>query len=242
MRVLAIGNSYSQDATRYLHDIAKADGVELEVVNLYIGGCSLEKHYRNMLSGEKAYNLQFDGHMTGFFVSIDDALLNRQWDVVTIQQVSHGAPRPETYHPYAEAIAAHIRKCQPKAKLLFHQTWAYEEGCDRLKNVAGYDSAAAMLADIKTAYAQVGAQLKVDGIIPSGELMFSLTTRGIEKIHRDTFHATLGLGRYALGLLWYRVLTGNSVADNTFCTFDEPVSEAERQIAKACAEVFQPIL
>lgn len=241
MRVLAIGNSYSQDATRYLHDIAKADGVELEVVNLYIGGCSLERHYRNMLSGEKAYNLQFDGHMTGFFVSIDDALLNREWDVVTIQQVSYGAPHAETYRPYAEEIADHIRICQPKAKLLLHQTWFYEEGSERLKNKAGYDSAAAMLADIKTAYTQIAGELKADGIIPAGELMFSLTTRGIEKVHRDTFHATLGLGRYALGLLWYRVLTGNSVANNTFCAFDEPVTEAEMQIAKACADLFQPI-
>ena len=177
MRILAIGNSYSQDATRYLHDIAKADGVELEVVNLYIGGCSLERHYRNMLSGEPAYNLQFDGHMTGFFVSIDDALLSRQWDVVTIQQVSYGAPDPETYRPYAEAIAEHIRECQPKAKLLMHQTWFYEEGSERLKNVAKYDSAAAMLADIKTAYTQIAAELKADGIIPAGELMFSLTNR-----------------------------------------------------------------
>ena len=241
MRVLAIGNSYSQDATRYLHDIAKADGVELEVVNLYIGGCSLERHYRNMLSGEKAYNLQFDGHMTGFFVSIDDVLLNRQWDVVTIQQVSYDAPKPDSYQPYAAAIAAHIRKCQPKAKLLLHQTWFYEEGSEKLKFRAGYDSAAAMLADIKTAYTQIAAELKADGIIPAGELMFSLTTRGIEKVHRDTFHATLGLGRYALGLLWYRVLTGRSVADNTFCAFDEPVSDAEMQIAKACADLFQPL-
>ena len=50
MRVLAIGNSYSQDATRYLYGIARAGGVDVKVVNLYIGGCSLSRHYRNMLS------------------------------------------------------------------------------------------------------------------------------------------------------------------------------------------------
>ena len=44
MKVLAIGNSFSEDATRYLHDIAKADGVALEVANLYIGGCPLDRH------------------------------------------------------------------------------------------------------------------------------------------------------------------------------------------------------
>ena len=57
MNVLSIGNSFSQDAHRYLHAIAKADGVELHTFNLYIGGCSLSRHYRNMLSRERAYTL-----------------------------------------------------------------------------------------------------------------------------------------------------------------------------------------
>ncbi|MGN1128615.1 MAG: DUF4886 domain-containing protein, partial [Candidatus Flemingiibacterium sp.] len=44
LKVLSIGNSFSQDAQRWLHDIAAADGVELLAKNLYIGGCSLERH------------------------------------------------------------------------------------------------------------------------------------------------------------------------------------------------------
>ena len=60
MNILAIGNSFSQDATRYLHGIARADGVTLEVVNLYIGGCSLERHYRNMMADTRAYELQYN--------------------------------------------------------------------------------------------------------------------------------------------------------------------------------------
>ena len=39
MKVLAIGNSFSNDAMRYLHGIAKADGVDMKTVNLFIGGC-----------------------------------------------------------------------------------------------------------------------------------------------------------------------------------------------------------
>lgn len=44
IKILAIGNSFSQDATQFIHDIAKADGVDTKVVNLYIGGCSLQRH------------------------------------------------------------------------------------------------------------------------------------------------------------------------------------------------------
>ena len=66
MKILAIGNSYSSDATRYLYGIARADGVKIKVVNLYIGGCSLYRHYRNMLSSEKAYTMELDGISSGF--------------------------------------------------------------------------------------------------------------------------------------------------------------------------------
>ena len=88
MQVLSIGNSFSADAQRYLHRIALADGVELKTCNLYIGGCSLETHHRNMLSEERAYELQANGFPTGFKVSIKEALLNRKWDVITLQQAS----------------------------------------------------------------------------------------------------------------------------------------------------------
>ena len=34
MNILAIGNSFSQDATRYLHQMAEADGGTLHIANL----------------------------------------------------------------------------------------------------------------------------------------------------------------------------------------------------------------
>ncbi len=54
MKILAIGNSFSQDATRYLQDIAASAGEELFVRNLYIGGCSLEMHSKNIAENANA--------------------------------------------------------------------------------------------------------------------------------------------------------------------------------------------
>lgn len=241
MNVLAIGNSFSEDATRYLHDIARAGGSELEVVNLYISGCSLERHYRNMLGNKKEYGLQCNGHKTFFLVTLEDALLSRPWDVITLQQASHFSPFKDSYTPYLEALADYVRDCAPKAKLLIHQTWAYEDGSDRLYNKAGYDTAAHMLADILSAYEQAADLVNADGIIPSGELMMKLLSSGIPKVHRDTYHASYGLGRYALGLLWYRMLTGNTAAENAFRDFDAPVTAQEQQIVKSCVDAFQPL-
>lgn len=238
MNILAIGNSFSSDATRYLHQIARKRGQKIEVANLYIGGCPLERHFRNMLSGERAYELHYNGQSTGFSVSLKEALLNREWDIITIQQASHFSFKKETFVPYAETLTEYVRSCAPKAKVFMHETWAYEDGSARLHDVAGYEKAADMLRDIMAAYHETAEELELDGFIPSGEMLFKLIGSGIPKIHRDTFHASFGLGRYALALLWYHVITGESVKDDTFCDLDEFASAEELAIARECVDSF----
>ena len=240
MNILAIGNSFSQDATRYLHQIARADGVNLQVANLYIGGCPLERHFRNMMADNRAYDLQYNGQSTGFYVSIKEALLNRSWDVITLQQVSSQSPRPDSYYPYINALYDYVKEHVPKAKVLIHQTWAYEQGSEKLAKL-GYEDHKVMFDQLKAAYEQACQTVGADGIIPSGQLFQNLLAAGWEKVHRDTYHARLGATRYAVGLLWYRMLTGKSVAENTFCDFDEPVTEEEIRTAKVCVDAFAPI-
>lgn len=233
MNILSVGNSFSTDAHRYLHGIAKEDGVELNTFNLFIGGCPLSLHYQNMLSEERAYSLEMNGQETGFKVSLNEAVLNREWDFVTVQQVSHQSPRYETYQPYLNNIIEYIRACVPKAKLVVHQTWAYEQGGELLHKL-GYCHYYDMLSDIKKAYQEAAKQIDADYIIPSGELFHALLENGIEKVHRDTFHASYGLGRYALGLIWYSILTGNDIANNLFNDFDDTVSTEQIAIVKKC--------
>ena len=234
MQILAIGNSFSQDATRYLHKIARRAGEKLTVVNLYIGGCSLATHYRNMLLEERAYELQVNGEATGFKVSLKEALLNRDWDVVTMQQASHYSTKYETYQPYLNALAAYVKQLCPKARQVIHQTWSYERDSERLTVKMGYDTPSQMTADIVAAYTKAAADVGADAIIPSGELFEKMLANGMEKVHRDTFHASYGAGRYALALLWYGVICQKDVSTDTFDDLDEPVSEAERAIVVRC--------
>lgn len=236
MNVLSIGNSYSQDAQRYLSRIAEADGVELETYNLVIGGCPLSRHYRNMLSEKDAYGLEINGKPTGFTVSLKQALLSRDWDVVTVQQASHFSFNYRTYQPFLHKLVEYIRLCVPQAKIYIQQTWAYEQDSARLNEKAGYTDQKDMFNDLKQAYDQAAKDENLDGIIPSGTVFQELLANGIEKVHRDTFHASLGLGRYALGLIWYKVLTGNDIQGNTFSKFDEEVTPEQVAIAKKSVE------
>lgn len=237
MRVLAISNSFGVDASRYLHQIARSSGVKLDICTLYISGCSLELHYRNMLSDQQAYELYFNGSNIGFKTSVSETLLSGRYDVVTIQQASGSSTKPDMYMPYAQELCDYIRTCQPKAKILIHQTWAYEDGSQKLANM-GYETAKAMFADIEKAYMLCSETVDADGIIPSGKLMMTLLDKGVKRVHRDTYHATYGLGRYALGLLWFRILTGNNVTGNTYRDFDEEVSEEEIALAQEIVDTF----
>lgn len=227
MKVLSIGNSFSFDAHRYLQRLAKKDGVALKTVNLHIGGCTLRTHYLNMLKGEPNYAFCFNGEETGIKVSISEALASDDWDIVTLQQASHDSMKYETYTPYIEELAEYIRKYCPHAKLFIHETWGYEDGSERLKNV-GYESEKEMYDSIKKCYRKAATAIKADGFIPCGKAMLLAPQFGARIVRRDTFHASLGAGRYLLALTWYKALTGRDITDNDFSDFDEPVEEEVR--------------
>ena len=231
MKILSIGNSFSQDAQRYLHRLAKKAGAELTSANLYIGGCTLRTHYLNMLDDVAAYTYEFNGESTGLKVSIRQALVSNDWDVITLQQASPSSVKYETFTPYLEELAAYVRKYCPHSKLMIHQTWAYEADSDRLKTRMGFDTPAQMLSAVRAAYRQAADVIGADATIPAGEAMLRAVELGIGKIHRDTFHASLGAGRYLLALCWYRALTGADITGNDFDDFDAPVTEEERKIA-----------
>jgi len=224
MKILAIGNSFSSDATRYLHEISLAGGCPIKVVNLYIGGCSLATHYKNMNNDAREYALEFNGQATGFNVTIREALQSDDWDFVTLQQASHFSPYYDTYVPYLKALSDYVRFHAPKAKQAFHRTWAYENGSHRLCTELGYETHLAMFNDIKTASDKAISEIGFDLTIPSGELIARMVSEGIEPVYRDTFHLSLGAGRYAVAALWYTLFTGKSINDNDFCKFDEDIA------------------
>ncbi len=229
IKVLAIGNSFSQDATRYLRKIAQAAGDDIKVMNLYIGGCPLWRHYKNICSDAPAYSLEIDGESTGFDVSIRQALLSNEWDFVTMQQVSNQSPDYDTYQPYLDALSDYVMTYAPKAKQVIHQTWAYENGSDRLCKDMGYLKDSDMFENVRNAYAQAAEDISADLIIPSGEAMLLAANQGFT-MHRDTFHASFGIGRYLLAATWYEALTGKSVIGTPMFPLD--VSADENEILK----------
>ena len=236
MKILFIANSFGEDTTRYLHGIARADGKNWKVVNLYIGGCSLYRHYRNMLSGEAAYEFQINGHKSGIMVSLTQALLSDEWDVVVTQQCSPQSGDESSYEPFATALAEFVRIHAPKAKFYIQQTWTFETDAPRFK-LTSFTNPADMIEAIKHCYEQMAKNTRAWGIIPNGEVMYKLwqekANYGIEAVHRDGFHAHKGIGRYLLALNVYATLSGRDISENSFSDFDEEVTPEAAAAARA---------
>ncbi|MBQ9120911.1 MAG: DUF4886 domain-containing protein [Clostridia bacterium] len=237
MKVLAIGNSFSQDAFTYLHQIAEGGGEDLTCLGLYIGGCPLSLHAENIRTGAAAYLYQKNGDTSGDrCTSIADALAECDWDVVSLQQVSHDSGLYETYLPYLDEVADFVRTKCPGAKIVIHQTWAYETDSQH-GGFANYDrDQVKMYNCLVDAYEKAADRLGVE-IIPVGQVIQTLRgtptfdyANGAPSLCRDGFHLSIPQGRYAAGLTWYAALTGKSAATSAYVP--EGVTEEEENLIK----------
>ena len=213
-KILAIGNSFSEDATRYIHQIAESAGEECLVVNLYIGGCPLWYHADNIVTNKQEYRYERNGEITTRLVSIAEAMAEEDWDVITIQQASGLSGKIESFTPFADELLAYIRENKPAAKIYFHQTWAYPDG-SRHPDFVKYDfSQKKMFSQIVSA-SRGYASSRGLGIILSGETIEELRgkkeftpSKGGVDLCRDGFHLNLVYGRYAAGAAWFATIFG----------------------------------
>lgn len=170
VRLLTVGNSFSQNATRYLPNLATAGGHKLIHRPIVVGGASLQLH------AEKAQAYEKD--LAGLYAnkrSLQQELAAEPWDFVTIQQASIKSHDLGTYRPYAAELRDYITKYAPSAKLLVHETWAYR--CDdprfAVKSPKSGEPATqeAMYRGLASAYRTIAAELGAR-LIPVGDACY----------------------------------------------------------------------
>ena len=216
LKVLAIGNSFSSDATEYLWDIAKDGGVEKIIIgNLYIGGCALDKHYSNIKanSGAYTYYKNTNGRWTSASgVSVQKGLADEEWDIVTVQQASGSSGVETSYAPLSK-ILDFIAENEPNADVYWHLTWAYQGNSTHSSfPTYGKDQMKMYNAILKALNSKVKVQESIVGIIPSGTAVQNLRSSYIgDTITRDGYHMSYDYGRYTVALTWFAYLTGGDV-------------------------------
>lgn len=210
IKILSIGNSFSQDSTALLQLLTD----KIKVRNLYIGGCSLDMHAANIENDAAKYEFQENGEkMQNALVSIKEALTCDKWDYITVQQVSGRSGIFDSFYPYLDKLLEYIRKYSD-AEIVLHETWSYETDSAH-PDFAAYNSDREQMAQaIKETYERVAAKENLR-IIRVGEAVQNLRAKpsfdyknGGLSLNRDGFHLSLSYGRLLAASVWCKFFTG----------------------------------
>ena len=240
MKVLAIGNSFSDDSMEYLYPVLQALGMEnISLGNLYIGGCEVQRHVDNIQTGAPLYEYRTNTDnewKNALERTISDGVCEQAWEVVTMQQGSHDSGRKETYQNLPTLIEFVRSKLGQGVKLLWNMTWAYQQDSTH-PGFANYQN------DQKTMYNAILDAVQ-SCVLPTGEFMTVIpvgtavqnarTSYLGDTLTRDGFHLSIPFGRYLAALTWGRVLTGKPLGNVSYAP--EGVTEEMKAIAIESAE------
>ena len=240
VRILAIGNSFSQDAVeQYLHELAEAEGISTIIGNMFIGGCSLERHVKNARDNAPAYayrKIGTDGKKREKGkMSLETVLADEDWDYVSLQQASPFSGMYETYEASLPELIEYVKARLPKkTKLMLHQTWAYAS-TSRHSGFKNYNcNQLTMYQAIADAVKKAAKANKIKIVIPSGTAIQNARTSVIgDHLNRDGYHLDVKIGRYTAACTWFERIFKHNVVGNPYTP--EGLDEARKAVAQKAA-------
>ena len=236
LSLLMIGNSFSEDTVSYAYEIAYAVGIDdVNVCNMYIGGCSLDTHYYNAINDVPSYD--FQQYENGEWIHNPGKTLKfgieyANWDYISLQQASGVSGKPSSYSNLA-LLMDYVQNTatNKNVKLIWNMTWAYQKNSTH-GDFPLYDNDQATMynAIINAVKTQVLTK-NCAAVIPNGTAIQNARTSFIgDNLTRDGFHLSLDAGRYIAGLTLVYTLNGIFPLDITF---------APRQMSKECKKACQ---
>ena len=239
VKILAIGNSFSEDAVEeHLSGLVRAEGLDAVICNMYIGGCSIERHVKNLREDIPDYRyrkIDPSGKMTEVYgYTLEKVLAEEEWDYISVQQASHYSGLPETYELLPELVNFIRERVPEDAVIMFHQTWAYSPDSSH----GGYANYGrdqmnmynAIISTVNQETEKVGIEL----IIPCGTAIQNARTSVLgTDMTRDGYHLSRPAGRYVAACTWLEAVLGVNPVGNTYCP--EGMTAKECKIAQKAA-------
>lgn len=240
LKILAIGNSFSEDAIEnYLYGLGAAENVAMVIGNLYIGGSSLEQHLGNAQNNSPAYDYRKveNGEKSNTpATTIEHALADENWDYVSFQQVSNNSGQYDTYVASLPGLVEYVkeRTTNSEVRYILHQTWAYSENSTHFAFPNYGNDQEVMYAAIVDAVRKAKIAFDMDYVIPAGTaIQNGRNTLVGDNFTRDGYHLDLGIGRYTAAATWFEALTGINVVGNSYKP--EALTELDAEIAQNAA-------
>ncbi len=186
LRLLVIGNSFSRNATLYLPQLAAEGGHKLVIRKAEISGSPLKKHW-DAVEAAEANPDDPKGRPYGG-KSLKMLLMDGEWDIITMQQASTQSAYPESYYPYINHLYNFIKKFQPNAEIVIHQTWPYREDAKYFSKITAEErakNAPEMWEKSRAAYHKAAKEFNMR-IIPTGDAFWTVSSDPNWKFVRDT--------------------------------------------------------
>lgn len=238
-KILAIGNSFSQDAVEQnLYQLAKAEGYQVIIGNMMIGGCTLQRHLNNAVNDTAVYSyrkININGKkVVEENVSLKTALKDEDWDYVSLQQASALSGMYNTYEVSLPDLVKYVRQyLSQDTKLILHQTWAYAANSTHRAFKNYKHDQMNMYVAIMTAVKKAVDLVKFDILIPSGTAIQNARTSFVgDNWNRDGFHLA-PKGRYVAACTWFESVFGHNVVGNSYCP--KNMSAEECKVAQIAA-------
>ena len=239
LKILHIGNSYTDDQTYLLPKIARASGADLSGLHIYktYRGSGSFRFWLNIIHGEdstgsyKITNVLGDdlpGVTAGSFKGNDSVPMLKlltavDWDIIVLQQSSAYSTDYDSWFNSGLSgglteLLQLLRTMQPNAAIGYTLIHSYWQG-----NAANKEKSTLLrwmhLSQTVTRFQQ---DYDIDFIIPYGTAVENLRSTSLNTAHdltRDGTHLGHGLARYAAACAYYQSIiaprTGVSVLGNT---------------------------
>lgn len=238
LKILTVGNSFSDDSMQYVYGIAKDVGVEnIKLGNLYIGGCTLDTHAANARGDRGAY--EYRTNSTGTWKTVggykmSDAIKSEDWDFISLQQASGSSGMANTYAnlPY---LIEYVQTLCPTAKIVWNMTWAYAQNSTHNEFYKYSNNQLTMYnAIVDAVEKKVETESAIYTVIPTGTAIQNARTSYVgDTLTRDGFHLSYDFGRYVAGVTFVHKLTGLPVSALQY--MPQGVEEDLRKIAVEAA-------
>jgi len=219
IKVLAIGNSFSEDAVeQYLYQLAKAQGDSLVIGNAFIAGCSIHSHYRNLVHNAPGYSYRKiiggEKNITKK-IALKQIIQDEPWDIISLQQASPFSGKKDSYTDLPELTRQVLALANNKSvEIVWHMTWSYPQ---RAKTKAfekyGYNQQV-MYDSIVSAMLQALPLAGIERYIPVGLAVQSARGNLGDVLNRDDLHLTVSMGRFLAGCVWCEFLTRKNITKN----------------------------
>lgn len=251
LKVLCVGNSYSNDTFWMLKDIVASTGKRITVGVSHLSGGKLDEVYEAISSNGtvSAYN-KFtldNGHEENKKYNARDIITDEDWDYIFFQQASTKAMDYDSYQPHLNNLVSYVRKnaTNSSVRLGINMPWVRPIGNS---NIGTPENQLKVNADIVAACQQAMFDADLEIFIPTGNAVMNgrknayLAEVGNE-LTRDGSHLDEGIGRFLAALTAFHTLyPDNSVGGVSYAPsgtnkFHQYLSKVAAQ--KAVADPFK---